>query len=1747
MKANYFIRAIQRSKVAVGLICILMLGSFRSSAQTITASGYDYFSGGIYYTCLGAINCETLVAHPPAAAVGRRQNFTFQWTEVNFGTFSTATGDSSYQDCTMPRVGAVYCRITDSLGTTYHTDTINIDNDYSPYIGGFYFSDTAYAGDTVHLGFSFYNSISTPFSILYDPHGNMISGMDYSYLFDSIYQFIPSVRVSDSGTYMLIVSNDACINYMSTSNLSNPRIHLTVIDSTFAGPDMTLPCAILPGGSVTMAAEGTGIWSASAGNPGTATITSFTNQHTTINNFSAPGTYSFIWTFAGGQDTALVTVTAEPDAGPDRSSYIADSVTMAGIGTGTWTVRAGNPASTTIHVATSSVTVITGFTSLGTYYYYWTNSSGCKDSAKVVIGIPSAGADKRICLDGSVTMSAASTGTWNASPSNPASVTINAPSSPTTTISGFTVAGAYLFTWTTVGGIDTIKVAVDTLPNAPFISQIGTCLGRDSIVLNGTPSVTKINWMMNGGLIDTALIPVTTVAGGNGWGNAANQFNLNYGQAMGIRMDAAGNLYVVDPGNNRVQRYPPGSTSLTNGVTVAGGNGPGSAANQLNSPADIYLDASGNLYVADDRNDRVQKFPPGSTSATNGMTVAGGNGGGSAANQFSGPRSLCFDAAGNLYVSDVANNRIQRFPPGSTSASNGVTVAGGHGLGHASNQFTQQWGINIDANGYLYVADANDSRIMRYPPGSTSADTGVTVMDFYYIGSSYNLLNYPSSILFDQSGNLYVVDMGFNLVLKFHPGYHPGSMGEIVAGGNGMGYGMDQLHYPTGICLDPAGNIYVLDSYNGRVQKWAGARIDSTYVPTSPGNYTATVVSNIGCTSPLSNTVAVTACNTLAGPDQTICPNSTATMAATGSGIWTALISNPVSTIITTPSSPTTSISGFTAPGDYRFLWTVSGVRDTVLITVIAPISNMFTDLMPYHPYVCSGSIDTFQATGTGGPTSCIWYHNGLVVGDNTNIYIPSSLSYHDSIWVIGIDSLSACAPRDTSPVFHVAVFPVPAPPVMAPVGGTCLGSDSLLLSGVSGMLQIDWYQNGTLLDSSTLSVHTVAANQLNNPNGLYVTGAGDLYVPNYIGGTVLKFPAGSGATTVGTIVAGGNGGGGGANQLTNPAGIFVDGSGSLYVCDRPYGRIQKFPPGSTSSTNAVTVAGSGFGTGATQFINPTGVFVDASGNIYVADAGNARIQKFPAGSTSSTSAVTVAGGNGEGNAANQLAGPSSIFVDATGALYVADQVNHRVQKFPAGSTSATNGATVAGGNGPGADANQLFAPYAVYLDAGGDLYVADGGNHRVQKFPAGSTSATNGVTVAGGFGQGSGAAQFNFITGLSVDIAGNIYAADQNNNRVQKWGRTRIDSLYIPVAAGSYTAITVSAAGCGSSTPSNAITVNICLSDSVWPGDADHNGTADNNDLLPIGIAYGLNGFTRPDQSIIWSAHYAQDWGVQFLNGTNTKHADCNGDGVIDANDTTAIMNNFGLTHAKTGYGAPWRSGIPGITLHYSKDTVVAGDTLTVSLMLGDSANNVSGLYGLAFTYHFDPLVVDTTTCTFGFTNSFIGNSTNKISIHKDFRTDGSVKAAVTGINHANRSGYGEIARFIATITTGNINGKDLAYYGNVNYISDITAIDKDNNPITINAGTDSNNVAYEPSGLHDIGYGHVLIYPNPARDVFTIQANSSIVNTLYTISDVEGRILLNGKIKSELTHVSIEAIAPGVYILKLGDQKFSYKIIKQ
>ncbi|UJR24268.1 hypothetical protein I4U23_027235 [Adineta vaga] len=149
---------------------------------------------------------------------------------------------------------------------------------------------------------------------------------------------------------------------------------------------------------------------------------------------------------------------------------------------------------------------------------------------------------------------------------------------------------------------------------------------------------------------------------------------------------------------------------------------------------------------------------------------------------------------------------------------------------------------------------------------------------------------------------------------------------------------------------------------------------------------------------------------------------------------------------------------------------------------------------------------------------------------------------------------------------------------------------------------------------------------------------------------------------------------------------------------------------------------------------------------------------------TWSKRAQTVAGGNGQGTAIDQLAEPNDMFVDKMNNIYIADSLNHRIMKW---TENALEGDIVAGGNGQGNQTNQLNYPTAIFVDSEENLYIADNGNNRIVKWPVGSEY---GMIIIGQFGRGSHFNQLDNCSSIYVDKKSNIYISELVNHRITKW-----------------------------------------------------------------------------------------------------------------------------------------------------------------------------------------------------------------------------------------------------------------------------------------------------------------------------------------------------------------------------------------
>jgi sugar lactone lactonase YvrE len=304
-----------------------------------------------------------------------------------------------------------------------------------------------------------------------------------------------------------------------------------------------------------------------------------------------------------------------------------------------------------------------------------------------------------------------------------------------------------------------------------------------------------------------------------------------------------------------------------------------------------------------------------------------------------------------------------------------------------------------------------------------------------------------------------------------------------------------------------------------------------------------------------------------------------------------------------------------------------------------------------------------------------------------------------------------------------------------------------------------------------------------NAPNSVAVDGNGTVYVADQFNHRIRKVTSSGVVTTLaGNGTAGFADGNGTAARFNNPIGIAVDGSGNVYVADADNHRVRKITPSGVVTTlagNGTAGFANGNGTLA-SFAVPLDVVVDGGGNVYVADSNNNRIRKITSAGVVTTLAgsgnATFADGNATTASFNQ---PNGVAVDAGGNVYVADAINQRIRKVTSTGVVTTLAGNGTAGYADGGGSSAMFnIPCGIAIDAGGNLYVADGSNNRIRKVTPGGVVTTLAGSGSAGFADGTGsAAMFNNPGGVAVDASGVVYVGDSWTNRIRRM-QTQIQNL---------------------------------------------------------------------------------------------------------------------------------------------------------------------------------------------------------------------------------------------------------------------------------------------------------------------------------------------------------------------------------
>ncbi|HEX8514580.1 MAG TPA: PKD domain-containing protein [Bacteroidia bacterium] len=336
-----------------------------------------------------------------------------------------------------------------------------------------------------------------------------------------------------------------------------------------------------------------------------------------------------------------------------------------------------------------------------------------------------------------------------------------------------------------------------------------------------------------------------------------------------------------------------------------------------------------------------------------------------------------------------------------------------------------------------------------------------------------------------------------------------------------------------------------------------------------------------------------------------------------------------------------------------------------------------------------------------------------------------------------------------------------------------------------------------------------------------------------------------------------------------------------------------------------------------------------------------------------------------------------------------------------------------------------------------------------------------------------------------------------------------------------------------------------------VWPGDANNDLSVNNYDLLPIGLSYSQSGPARSIVSNNWQGFASADWGTNQSNGQDTKHVDCNGDGLIDSNDTLAVNLNFSSFHTLMPQIPLSRTTDPYLYFVSNASTYLPGDWVDIDIMAGTNTTPVNDLYGIAFNINYNAALVEPGTESLFYPVSWLGNpAADIIRFEKMEPVMNTAYGAESRIDHAGRDGFGKIAtlRFQAGTSITSVVALNFSFSG-------YSANDSAGNILLLNDSALS--IVIDPTATsitESNSSSNINVYPNPYSDHTNIsyvlneksEVNLEVYNalgqhvlTLVTQTQPKGSYAYNFSAKRS----GMEA---GVYFIRLAiDGKITMKRI--
>jgi sugar lactone lactonase YvrE len=1045
------------------------------------------------------------------------------------------------------------------------------------------------------------------------------------------------------------------------------------------------------------------------------------------------------------------------------------------------------------------------------------------------------------------------------------------------------------------------------------------------------------------GIITT--VAGTGVKGYSGDGGASTNAELNW--PFGVAVDGSGSLFIADRDNNRIRKV-----SANGVITTVAGNGiqgfsgdDGAATNaELSQPDGVSLDAYGDIIIADTINNRIREV-----NAAGNMTTLAGNGtpgfsndGGTATNaSLASPAGVVVDASGNLLIADTFNNRIRKVTrqgpvftvsnvnlanagayqvivssafgsvtssvavltvdvppvisqqpagqaiingsnatlsvvaPGTAPLSyqwqfNGTNLTDGGNLSGSTTpvlSFSPATGTNtglydvIVTNTWGSVTSSVVVLTVVYPPAITNQPVSATVVNggnasFGVTATGTGPLSYQwqfNGINLTDGGDL-AGSATTNLVITGATAANGGLYDVIVANAWGSvtsSVATLTIAFPPGITSQPTDEMVVSGTHTNLSVTATGTaplsyqwQFDGTNL-TDGGYVSGSATTNL-------NVALVTTNN--AGLYDVIIANAwgsvTSRLASVTVVLPPAIVVQPAATnVLLGENTAFTVAASGTAPLFYRWQFNDANLTDggqisgsataALLVTqittnnvgsydvivanawgsvtsVVATLNIALPPTITVQPMSVTTNLNgdlnfdasvTVTATGTA-PLSYQWQFNGTNLPDEQSNPqdANSSRLFFDPV------RTNNAGPYDVvitnlwgSVTSSVVTLTILYPPTITnqPVSQVVTNANAVTFTvGASGVgpFTYQWLFNGKIITNNIITtVAGVGSPQgsfsgdggpatnavLGFPSGVALDAEGNLLIADTDNNRIRKVNTNGIITTVAGNGDGGYNGNGNVatnSWLNRPAGVAVDAYDNLFIADEANARVRE-----VAYEIMITLAGNGSdgfsGDGGAAYnaelFEPSGVAVDAGGNIYIADTENSRIRKVDVNDNITTIAGGISGpdGAGDGGPATNanLTYPSGIAVDSYGNLFIADTRNQRIRKVDTNgiiTTVAGKGSEGYSGDGGLATNALVNIPSGVAVDGYGNLYIADTGNSRVRKVnTSGIITTVAGAGTIGFHGDGGAAtnAWLDEPAGVTVDARGDLFIADTDNQRIRE------------------------------------------------------------------------------------------------------------------------------------------------------------------------------------------------------------------------------------------------------------------------------------------------------------------------------------------------------------------------------------------